>query len=746
MYLIQYIDTLTGCRDSVFLDYPAPPASDLNCFVEENPSQSGMEDGALGFSVDQIATPYEARLTGPQGSRDSSGLETDSLIWTDLGEGRYTIILTDSLGCSFSCELNLTTGGCSLDIELDTAFFEDCPSDSSLLIRLAASDTTRHTVFIWNSDTLNQLQQSNLAAGSYQVIAIDTISLCSDTVQIDQPNLSVLDFDCQVFSIPSGFGVADGRAGLLIDSLSPPSTVTINGFNYFNQVNSPLGDSIIFSDLDSGTYIITVENGFGCIDSCTLMMPNGGCAIFSIDSIVPQAATCANPQGGQIEVFVSGGSGDYTYDWGIDSLRNQNPIQNATPGNYAVEVRDTTLGCLALGTTFVREAADLDVQITLPDTICAGEAVPLRIENLDGLPPYQLIVNGTTLVSFGSDTSLQISSIAGQLEIIDSGTCSYSEDFSITEAPLAQRLIDRSLCPGDSLVVADSTFTVNNPMGMVRIPGGASNGCDSVVIVNLTFESLTGEFTLLPPDCNENIRTQVRIDSIQGSGPYRIQLNGVEETFESTPTSFIGNVGPNSFILTDATGCASDTFSFIGEEINPVEFNIEGPTSIGQGDTAQFSITQSNILTDLNWLPSDFLSCTDCPDPKAFPPTTTTYTVTALDSNGCPGESTFTLRVIDAQDDLYIPNVFSPNGDGINDFFTLFAAPGSGQIASLQIFDRWGNMLFERQNLTINNESEGWDGRSNGEPLPPGVYVYSFAFIDSQGEVSYYKGTVTLIR
>jgi len=745
-YLIQYVDTVSGCRDTVALNFPAPPGPSFNCFVIEQPSQAGAEDGRIGVAIDSVIKPYRATLSGPQAEQDSLNLRIDTVEWHELGSGNYTIEITDSLGCSTICMISLADGSCDLSISLDTAFFDGCPSDSLLTIRTSTINSSSNTIFIWNQDTLNISQQSNLAAGSYQIIALDTLTQCRDTLEVNRPNPSMLNFSCEIFSIPSGFGVADGRAGLLIDSLSPPSTVTINGFNYFNQVNNPAGDSLIFSDLDSGTYIITVENGFGCVDSCTLMMPNGGCAVFSIDSIVPRAATCANPRGGRIEVFVSGGSGNYTYDWGIDSLRNQNPVLQAAPGNYSLTVRDTTLNCLALGTTFVPEATDLQVSLLLPDTICAGESATVFIQEPNGLAPYQLIVTGDTLHQFSGDTTLALSALSGTLEISDSGSCSYSQDFSIAEAPLAQGLIDRNLCPSDSLQVGDSTFTESNPIGMVRFSGAAANGCDSVVMVSLVFQPLTVDWSLLPPDCESNLTTTLRLENLDGAPPYRIDLNGATTEFASLPFNLAAEGGSNFFSISDISACSSDTFEFIGEEVNPLEFTIEGPTSIAEGDTAQLSIPQSNVLTDLNWMPADFLSCTDCPAPSAFPPTTTTYTVTALDSNGCPGESTYTLIVSESQDNLFIPNVFSPNGDGINDFFTLFAAPGSGQIASLQIFDRWGNMLFERQNLTVNNEGQGWDGRSNGEPLPPGVYVYSFAFVDPQGEVSYYKGSVTLIR
>ncbi len=89
---------------------------------------------------------------------------------------------------------------------------------------------------------------------------------------------------------------------------------------------------------------------------------------------------------------------------------------------------------------------------------------------------------------------------------------------------------------------------------------------------------------------------------------------------------------------------------------------------------------------------------------------------------------------------------FSPNGDGFNDNFTIFGGPGARVIRTLRVFDRWGNLVFEAQNVPLGQEQYGWDGRFNGEPLSPGVFTYlaEVEFIDDV--VVLEEGDVTIVR
>ena len=103
---------------------------------------------------------------------------------------------------------------------------------------------------------------------------------------------------------------------------------------------------------------------------------------------------------------------------------------------------------------------------------------------------------------------------------------------------------------------------------------------------------------------------------------------------------------------------------------------------------------------------------------------------------------------LDANRNVYIPNIFSPNGDGRNDDFAVFACLGVKTITSARLFDRWGGLLYEGTLLdpACLNGTRLWDGSKNGETMPPGVYVYMIEIEFLDGVVLTYRGDVTLIR
>ena len=94
-----------------------------------------------------------------------------------------------------------------------------------------------------------------------------------------------------------------------------------------------------------------------------------------------------------------------------------------------------------------------------------------------------------------------------------------------------------------------------------------------------------------------------------------------------------------------------------------------------------------------------------------------------------------------------MPTAFSPNGDYINDRFTVYANTFQvKEIASFKIFDRWGGLLFERKNFPPNDEASGWDGASRGQPLNSGVYVYALEVELLNGGRQVVGGHVVLMR
>lgn len=156
-------------------------------------------------------------------------------------------------------------------------------------------------------------------------------------------------------------------------------------------------------------------------------------------------------------------------------------------------------------------------------------------------------------------------------------------------------------------------------------------------------------------------------------------------------------------------------------------------------------ITYSDNVTQWTWSPADKLSCTNCSNPIANPTFTTNYKVSVVDENGCRAASNIVVRVICENRNYFIPNTFSPNNDGQNDVFYP-RGRSLDRIQSMRIFNRWGEMVFERKNFAPNAASEGWNGMIRGQQAASDAYVYIIEVICENGQVIPLKGNVTLIR
>jgi gliding motility-associated-like protein len=122
-----------------------------------------------------------------------------------------------------------------------------------------------------------------------------------------------------------------------------------------------------------------------------------------------------------------------------------------------------------------------------------------------------------------------------------------------------------------------------------------------------------------------------------------------------------------------------------------------------------------------------------------------TLKVTATDEHGCIQEKEIMIRVSD-EIAIFIPNVFTPNGDQVNDLFFVSANPFIKEIEELAIYDRWGNYIFKRFMFSPNVPGDGWDGSFFGKPVDPGVFAYKVVVRFKDGRRKFYYGNVTLIR
>ncbi|HEY4966365.1 MAG TPA: PKD domain-containing protein, partial [Puia sp.] len=218
----------------------------------------------------------------------------------------------------------------------------------------------------------------------------------------------------------------------------------------------------------------------------------------------------------------------------------------------------------------------------------------------------------------------------------------------------------------------------------------------------------------------------------------------------ATPdASQIGNA-PSTVITYTVTGydnkkCYSDTKSIDITAFNYPVIGLTPNATINVGSSYQISSTATTNIVSLNWTPSNTLSCANCLTPLATPTKTTKYVLTAVNDGGCATMDSIRVQVICDGANFFVPNTFSPNGDGVNDNFVVNGV-GLNVIPSITIYNRWGQIVFQKSNFAPNVPSEGWDGTFNGQPAPPDVYIYTIQILCNNATLIPYHGNVTLIR
>ena len=144
--------------------------------------------------------------------------------------------------------------------------------------------------------------------------------------------------------------------------------------------------------------------------------------------------------------------------------------------------------------------------------------------------------------------------------------------------------------------------------------------------------------------------------------------------------------------------------------------------------------------SNYNWNPSTWLSCIACPSPIATPEETITYIVNITDTNGCNSSDSITV-IVDETISVYLPNSFTPDGDGLNDVFPPHGINITSNEYLFMIFNRWGELLFESK-----EPLEAWDGKYRGKLVPNDVYIWKLEYVDDNGDLQNQIGNVTIVR
>lgn len=227
----------------------------------------------------------------------------------------------------------------------------------------------------------------------------------------------------------------------------------------------------------------------------------------------------------------------------------------------------------------------------------------------------------------------------------------------------------------------------------------------------------------------------------KGSVSNGTALNGQNNQIVfTTPGSYTATLTATNLMGCSGTPATTAITVFPLPEINvPDEVRFPVRTSI------PIPVTYSPNVNTWTWTPAENLSCTDCAVPVANPIFAKTYNVKVSDVNGCKSEKTIRLITICNNLNFFLPNTFSPNNDGNND---VFYPRGNGieRIESMRIFNRLGQLVFERRNFSANDPTFGWNGTHNGKPAGADTYVYVVELICENAIIVPYKGNVTLIR
>ncbi len=271
-------------------------------------------------------------------------------------------------------------------------------------------------------------------------------------------------------------------------------------------------------------------------------------------------------------------------------------------------------------------------------------------------------------------------------------------------------------------------------------------GCEFIADFTLSAPpSLEPAVEFIDPNCDGFDSGNIIVSSISGGvGPYNFALNTPNQfTMDSIFEGLFE--GDYSVYVQDANACIAEIAGNLTAPEIPVITN-PGPLEMDLGDSISIipGVNDIEILSIL-WNDNTDLSCPDCLEPVSYAVNNTAYNLVVTSTDDCSDEEIIEIKVNKIRP-VYIPNIFSPNKDGVNDVFTVYTNRATEIVEELSIFDRWGNLIFEQKNFPSNDESYGWNGKFKGKELKTGVFVYyaKLKFIDNI--VLPYTGSITLSK
>ncbi|MFH1321519.1 MAG: gliding motility-associated C-terminal domain-containing protein [Bacteroidota bacterium] len=739
-YTITVTD-FNGCNDTAVTsvsDLGAPAASITS---QVNVSCFGACDGQATVTITGGSMPFSVIWSNGD---NLSGIDTGSYsTTTGLCVGALMVGVIDSAGCTISDNTTITQPA-QLSISVDSIQNVSCWSVSDGAVYTTTAGGTGPYSYSWTNTLQSTDDIVNVTANTYDVTATDDNGCTAiNSATITEPTPLFVNVNITDASAP---GACDGSFDLIVSGGTTP-------YSFYWDTGDTTED---ISNLCAGIYSVDITDSNGCYVQGIFDIEEPGCSLAA--SITSQNnASCYGACDGQVTVTITNGIAPFNIVWS-----NGDSISGADTGSFttttglcvgvvSVTITDST-GCIASYNTTISEPAQLSISISISTGInCKGDSTGMASATVSGgTSPYSYQWNDYNSQTDSSATGLPAGSYT--VVIYDTNGCSGTDSITISEPPQLNITTgsQSATCgnnDGSAWVIVSGgtspyTFLWNDPLSQTTdtainlLPGAYTatvtdaNGCQlygSVIVGDTTLITNAG------PDTSICFGNSVQL---YASGGDSYNWNPDSSLNDSAISNPIGSPSTTTtyVVIISAGSCLPDTL-YVTIMVNPLPIaSAEDDATITQGESVQLSGSGG---VDYSWSPSNGLSCTNCQNPIATPEESTTYYLAVTDAAGCTDTNSVNITVIAGE--IFVPNIFSPDGDDLNDVLYVF---GSGiKEMEFTIYDRWGEKVFES-----NAQEKGWDGTCKGKELNPAVFVYYLKITDIEGNTDTRSGNITLVR
>lgn len=734
-YLIAARDvTGTIVSERIFITSTSIPPTPS--FSTKNPSSCDKLDGTLTVNMSGGSSPFQYSL-------DDLTYQSSN-VFTNLAQGSYHVYVKDANGCRNTSgeSVFLIAPNCSDTIRV-TGNFPKCGNTGRLSVVAPLPGIPPRKYSLDGINYQDNATFTNLAPGVYNIRIKDA----TDFVRLFAVDLR---YDCvmqlTLATVTAGCSNAGGSITATPVRGEGPYEYSIN--------DGPYQTSNRFDLLKAGTYLVKVRDVRGLTVSMSTTVGNS----CPTSTTATKGATCGQPNG---EIEVTGSGGTLPYEYSIDGTNYQvsNRFAGLAAGRYTVFLKDAAGGIYTTNAEISGQPVP-KVSGMATAASCADNDGSVTAVNAGGQSPLVYSILPATFQS--SPVFSKLASGNYKLIVKDGNGCADSADVIV---PLQNSLLlsldsQVTICEGNtaSLKVNSNASQFKWAPGPgITDPGMRDQNVAPLVTTRYSVTATTGKCTQ-----SDTVMVIVKAAPHANAGKDQAICYGENArlegsggaTFSWTPARYLTDshspnplsVKPASTLeyaltVTDAAGCSSLQPDIVKITVTTPKIFAGNDTSvlINQPFTLKAVDVNNTGFIQYDWQPQTGLSNPHVADPVATPDNNITYRVTAKTASGCEASDNVTVE-IHRSADIYVPNAFTPNGDGHNDYARPIPK-GIRELTSFTIYNRWGAIIYR-----FTPGSNGWDGRVNGVLQNSAAFIWTAEGTDFQGTKIRRHGTILLIR